>query len=196
MCQMYIRRHILRLKPTKLFTTRELLKYGKRAAVDQTLYRMVKEGFLKRVARGVFVRKLTKLPSIKQIARAKAEAFGRTIYKHANRILKKMRLLNGAKPPKGVFAVNAHSSSFMTMYGRVILKQIGPRKVRLCANKSGKMLYAFWHLGKDRCTELSVVDKTRRCNRAEKLELEKASALMPAWLNHLCQPLYRYRVLL
>lgn len=38
------------------FTTPELLKFGTRAAVDHSLSRLVKEGLLMRITRGVYVR--------------------------------------------------------------------------------------------------------------------------------------------
>jgi hypothetical protein len=55
-----IRQHILRLGRTEPFTTKDFLIYGTRASVDQTLSRMVKVGFIVRLAPGVFARESSK----------------------------------------------------------------------------------------------------------------------------------------
>ena len=55
-----IRQHILRLGRTETFTTKDFLIYGTRASVDQTLSRMVKVGFIVRLAPGVFARESSK----------------------------------------------------------------------------------------------------------------------------------------
>ncbi|HEY9682000.1 MAG TPA: hypothetical protein V6C86_10520 [Oculatellaceae cyanobacterium] len=51
-----IRQHITRLGRTEPFTTKDFLIYGNRASVDQTLSRLVKIGFIVRLAPGVFAR--------------------------------------------------------------------------------------------------------------------------------------------
>ncbi len=55
-----IRQHIQRLGRTEPFTTKEFLSYGTRSAIDQTLSRLVKSGFICRLAPGVFARELSK----------------------------------------------------------------------------------------------------------------------------------------
>src|SRR5438309_1180711 len=51
-----VTRFIARIGFDKLFTTRQLLLYGTRAAIDQALSRLVKAMHIARVARGVFIR--------------------------------------------------------------------------------------------------------------------------------------------
>ncbi len=50
MCTAAIREKISNIDIDVLFSTREFLSYGKRAAVDEALYRMVKNGDITRVA--------------------------------------------------------------------------------------------------------------------------------------------------
>jgi hypothetical protein len=50
MCTEFISRHINQLAPTEIFTTREVLMYGSRSAVDSTLGRMVASGHIHRLA--------------------------------------------------------------------------------------------------------------------------------------------------
>lgn len=74
-----VRRHVHRIPKDVIFTTRELLNYAKRNTVDKTLSEFVKVGYLIRLARGVFIKQGSKIPSIYKIASAKARAFGKEI---------------------------------------------------------------------------------------------------------------------
>lgn len=67
-----------------MFTTRELLRYGNRNAIDQVTYRLVKAGIIIRLAWGVFVRQEDytgeDLPGPMEVARVKARAFSREVF--------------------------------------------------------------------------------------------------------------------
>ena len=83
-CLSYIRRHVSNLLDGQIFTTRDCLKYGTRQNVDNALYRCVKERWIIRISRGVFTRYSSKFefPSFAEIARIKAEAFGKKLLAH------------------------------------------------------------------------------------------------------------------
>lgn len=74
-----VRRQIRRIPSDIIFTTRQLLNYSTRAIVDKTLSNLVKSGHIVRLARGVFIRDGSNIPSLYQIAYAKARAFGKEI---------------------------------------------------------------------------------------------------------------------
>jgi len=80
-----ITRYYRSLPAGKLFTTRECLGFGLRVNVDQALYRLVKEGFLRRIVRGMFVCSLTGKArySVAEIAALKASSFGKQIVEHS-----------------------------------------------------------------------------------------------------------------
>ena len=123
-----IHEHIMRLPPTKIFTTRELLPYGTRAAVDQTLYRMVKSGFLTRLALGVFIRDPSKNPTLEEIAVAKLTAYGKRLVTYAENTLSNLKICSAPSPKQNIekndstYAIDSHSSSFATVRGRVYLQ--------------------------------------------------------------------------
>jgi hypothetical protein len=190
MCTSTIKQHIRKLPATRLFTTRELLQYGKRSAVDQVLFRLVRQKQIVRVARGVFVRKIKYKPTLKKIAEVKAAAFGKKIYYHARNLLVDLKLVPRATKNCALFAVNAHSSSFATCRGRVELHGFGKRKLELCKTKLGNVLNSLWHLGENLCTEKIVARTINNIHTSERESLRRASALMPAWLHHLC--LFKY----
>lgn len=85
-CRALIRKHLSLLKPGEIFTTRDLLSYGRRSAVDKTLFLMVQAGYLTRLAFGVFVITHTSKSfyTVAEIVQRKALAFGKTIYTHAS----------------------------------------------------------------------------------------------------------------
>jgi hypothetical protein len=187
MCSGYIHLHIIRLPMTQIFTTRELLQYGTRAAVDQTLYRMVEAGFINRVARGVFIRDVSYSPPIEEIVEAKMAAWNKTIFTHAENLLAILNLAPKGPKDAHVVAVDGPSSSFETIAGRVELKAIGRRKVSLNQSKVGQIVYALWHLGRKSCAEQEIATATEGFSRSQREELRRATAMMPAWLNDLCR---------
>lgn len=85
-CRALIRKHLSLLKPGEIFTTRDLLSYGRRSAVDKTLVLMVQSGYLTRLAFGVFVITHTSKPfyTVAEIVERKALAFGKVLYIHGS----------------------------------------------------------------------------------------------------------------
>ncbi|MFY0104189.1 hypothetical protein ABTP95_20360, partial [Acinetobacter baumannii] len=75
-----IRRLISSIQLGELFTTRNCLSFGSRGSVDQSLYSLVKSGTIVRVVRGVFMRPGSDMPTALQLAKIKAESFGKRIY--------------------------------------------------------------------------------------------------------------------
>src|SRR3970040_2969818 len=80
-----IRSRIGRFRRGEPFTSRELLALGSRASVDQTLSRLVRQGVISRVSRGIYVKPkksaiLGEMPvPAARIAEAVARAEGTTL---------------------------------------------------------------------------------------------------------------------
>lgn len=74
----FVKRHIYNLPAGKIFSTGDLLKYGKRSNIDRIIHNLVREERIFRVARGLFVKHgaNTKMPTFAEIAEAKAAALG------------------------------------------------------------------------------------------------------------------------
>ena len=187
MCSGYIHLHIMRLPMTQIFTTRELLQYGTRGAVDQALYRMVESGFITRLARAVFVRDASFSPPVEEITEAKMKAWNKSIFTHADNLLATFQLTPKKHNDAHVVAVDGPSSSFQTVAGRVELRGIGKRRVGLNQSKVGQIVYALWHIGRNDCTEHEIQKATEKFSRQQRQELRRSTSLMPAWLNDLCR---------
>src|SRR5688572_12802285 len=91
-----ILRHINSLPAGEPFTTRDLVIYGTRSSVDQSVYRLVKTGIIRRLAWGVFVKPaLGQEPiAIERVALVKARAFGRKLFAHAADVALKLGLIS------------------------------------------------------------------------------------------------------
>jgi hypothetical protein len=190
MCTSYILNHIRNLPATQIFTTREVLIYGKRPAVDSALSRMIASGFITRLAQGVFIRDDSKEPTKADIVQAKLKAFQSYVGIHAANILHELSIFMFGN--ENTYAKYGSSSSFNTYKGRVYLKNICGRKMSLCQILAGRMAYALWYLGNgsEIILNKSIQMTAEKLNRRDKELFWMAGALMPAWLNDICQSFY------
>jgi len=178
-----IRRHIQRLPRGSLFTTRDMLGYGSRASVDQTMYRLVKRGEILRLARGVFMVEApdARLPSPVEVAMVKARSFARTILTHGRDIAQSLGIIaDGNAEP--TFTIDGRSSSFRYQDQVILLKGASPRKM-LDDGKAARAVRALWHIGRHRCDQRSVMLATASFGRNDRKELQALASLMPAWMN-------------
>lgn len=180
-----IKRHIHNLPDGALFTTRDLLGYGLRNAIDQTMYRLVKFRWCIRVARGVFQKaqgSSKKLIGAFEVARAKAQSFGKRIIDHAAQTAKRLGISNEASQ-SCTYATDGRSSSFKFGDITIKLKGTAPRKMKLGQGRLADSLQALWHLGKGACDTPTIIAATRLWNRPERDGLITVTSLLPGWLR-------------
>lgn len=180
-----IRRHIFRLPEGKLFTSRDLLGYAPRSTVDRTMYILVKKGIVVRVARGVFMRETADgwRPSIEEVVKVKAEAFGRTVHMHPKTAAKKMRLTE-VKDDNPRYWSSGASSSFIVGSVRVFLHVASRRKLNLADDLVGIFLKSLLFFGKreysdERRFKAQQMIMTREDRQILRLELLHT----PEWLR-------------
>jgi hypothetical protein len=180
----FILRHIYSLKEGQPFTTRDCLHFGFRAAVDITLFRLVKRGVIRRLARGVFVRdpkgrvKFTDF----EIAKIKAEAFGRKIAMHPAAIASELKLADDSfcEP---TFSIDGRTSKFRAGDRTIRSNECCPRKMRLDQSKIGHAMRALWQMGKQSVDARAIQQVALNFNRTEKEEFMSYLRWIPAWLN-------------
>jgi hypothetical protein len=178
----YIRRHINNLVGDKPFSIRDFLIYGPRNIVDQVFHRLIVEGCIVRVARGVYIKDASPLPSPLEVIQVKAAAFGRTIALHGSQAC--AQLIN--KPErisKFVFATNGATSSFRV--GRLVVRliRVSARKIQLADSPVGLTIRALWHLGKNACDREMAVLALRQFPCLDKKKLRLAGSIMPQWMR-------------
>jgi hypothetical protein len=179
----FIRRFVFSLPEGETFTTRDCLAYGFRAAVDRALSRLVKNGTIRRLARGVFARDPDGLRHYSdfQIARLKAEAFGRKIAKHPSMIAKELGI-SDEDNLEPVFSSDGPTTKFRAGDKVIHLKRSSARKMRLSNSKSGQAARALWHLGKRAVDAAVIMQAVLKFDRNDRLELKRNIRWMPAWL--------------
>ncbi len=190
-----IRTNLQKLPKGKPFTNSRFLKYGSHGAVDRALSRLVAEGRIKRLARGVFVRPQTNrfvgdvMPKISEVVEIIARNNHETIQVHGAEAARRFKL-STQMPLAPVYYTNASSRSITI--GKISVKMIhtsSQRRLQFAGKKTGLALSALWYLGKDHMNA-DVISKIKSGLSAEEFETLK-SADIPAWmataLNTFCQ---------
>ena len=76
-----IKRHIDKMKLNEMFTTRDMLNYGRRATIDCIMHNLVVTGEIIRLAWGLFVKAGSNVEELtpEMVASKKAQAFNKGI---------------------------------------------------------------------------------------------------------------------
>jgi len=163
-----------------------MLIYGPRSAIDQCLAGLVKKGLIIRLARGVFVREGSNLNQItvEDVARAKAEAFGKQLATWGGVLASRLGLApEGQQQRERIFCVSGSSSSFKFREVTVVFRKTCTRKMLLNASFAGQFLHALWHLGLGGVKALTAEQADRvSLNRPIKEEIRLKVGSVPAWL--------------
>jgi hypothetical protein len=183
-CHRNIIAFVERLPVDSWFATRQVLEFGSREAVDQSLYRLVKCGFLLRIARGVFTLRddQPKIFEPLAVAAFKASVFDKSIAVQGLDIARKLGLASLASV-EPTFCVHGVSSSFQSIATKICLKNFSARKIVLGDSPLGQVIRALWFLGKDRCDVHAVQSAMRMLNDDEIKKLTNSAQLMPGWLT-------------
>ena len=190
-----IRRFVNALPDNQLFSTRDLLSFGTRTAIDNKLSRMVKSQQIFRVARGLFIKCTLALEeiSLMDIAKAKAAAFGKSIATRGTEALLMLRLRGLSEADltqrclqdgAADFCVSGSSSEFMTVKGVVRFWQTSARKMKFLDAKDGLVIRGLWSLGKDYAEDWTQIVRVAISNldHNQNSLLRLSVSLMPDWL--------------
>jgi hypothetical protein len=202
-----IRRYLHFLGEGKIFTTRDCLIFGMRAAVDQALYQMVKTGRIRRLARGVFANTddLRIIFTELEIVRAKAHAFGRKIIE--DHVTTDIRVNCGSPSINTsvrtevsedgtlirTYPVEGHSSSFRIGGTTIKFKKTGQRKFELNKTKAGRAAKSVWNMGSKEIDGVALQDAVLHFDRFDYVDMRFNIRWMPAWLSDQikCRPWHK-----
>lgn len=178
-----LRRDINARKENEIFTTRDMLHHGHRGAIDVALSTMVKQGVIRRLARGVFVKATCRIiftPA--EIAVTKAKAFGKRIL--CNNHEETVSHLRPAKQPNTeVFVVEGHSSSFQYGKWRIVMKRAFARKFALGDTLAGTTLRLLWEKREAACNEKVIASARRSLGGQSRFDVRSLLRLLPEWLH-------------
>ena len=165
------------------FSTQQVLNLGTREAIDQCLYRLVKCGYLTRIAWGLFTLG-TNEQNFEPLAVAdfKAQIFKKKVAIHGLEIARQLGLVDAAQDQK-LFSVHGVSSAFQSMKREISLKSYSPRKIALGDSPIGEVISALWFLGEQNCDHSAVTRAISTLNNKEVQELAQSAHRMPGWLT-------------
>lgn len=182
----FVRRFVFGLKKGQIFTTKDVLRFGTRKAVDCALNRLVKKGHIIRLTSGVFLHgdEMTKLPSAMEVAVIKAKAFGKKVTIHGNDAAQQLQLMQTSDDEDSLnLWIDGSSSSFKYGNVKINFQSVCKRKMRL-AKKGGPglSLAALWHIGKRKVTRAEI-QRSLPNNSLERAKLKTKLENVPQWLS-------------
>ncbi|MDP3508729.1 MAG: DUF6088 family protein [Candidatus Melainabacteria bacterium] len=182
-CHGEILKFISSLPSGAWFATRQVLNLGTREAIDQCLYRLVKSGYLTRIAWGLFTLRTNEQNfEPHSVAMFKAEVFQKKVAIHGLDIARKIGLVAAAQD-RQLFSVYGVSSAFQSVKREISLKSCSPRKVALGDSPIGEIISALWFVGEKNCDNSAVTRALGTLTHEDVRELAQSAHRMPGWLT-------------
>lgn len=177
---------------------RELLVCGSRDAVDQALFRMVRQGVLVRVSRGVYARPARhpvfgEIPiTVGDIVRAYSESLGCKVQVAGDAAINMLGL--STQVPVGVHFYTDGGTRHIKRGKQTIFFQHVNAKVMVCAGTEGAaVLSAMYSLGKARVNEEFVQALSNALTLPMKSSLAPALPKMIGWMRKILTPLVTHQ---
>jgi hypothetical protein len=180
-----IRKRLLQIRRGEPFTNTRFFKLGSRASVDKTLSRLVHDGVLTRITRGVFVRPKENrfigdvMPDVSKIVEVIAKDHGETLQVHGAEAARRFKLSTQV-PTIPVYYTNGPTREIKIGNLIVKLRHASNRKLLLAGKRPGLALSALWYLGKNNVNP-NVINTIRLGLTAEEFEALK-NADIPVWM--------------
>lgn len=175
-----------------VFVPADFLEIGSREAVDVALHRLVRQGTIRRLARGVydFPKEHPVLgplaPSAEDIARALAGR-DRTRIQPAGAYAANALGLSEQVPAKAVFLTDGPARTVKIGPTTIQLRRTTPRNMEAAGRFSGLLIQALRELGQEHVTQQRRDHLKRTIPAAKRRELLKDLRLAPAWMH----PIFR-----
>lgn len=152
-----------------VFSSADFLSAGTRAAVDQALFRLMKDGTIARVARGLYAaagQRVDAQTVASALARKTGERVSLAPIEKASDVL--------VVPTSGL------SRTLKAAGHTVQFRRMSQRKIQLAASPKGQVLLELWTRGMKNLTTLEIQRATGDWTEGE---IDNYLALIPAWLR-------------
>jgi len=169
------------------FAISELAPLGTRTAVDQAVSRLVKQGTLTRVTRGVYIRpRISPLvgqvpPSAEAVVSTIAKSGGHAVGPHGAEAARRLGLTNQV-PMVPTFLTTGRSRELNLGALTVRMRHVAPRRLALAERPAGVALTALTYMGPNEVTDDVITQVVERLPRHES-ELLARSRQVPKWLR-------------
>jgi hypothetical protein len=187
-----VRKRIRTRKPGWVFTPREFVRFGTRAAIDQALSRLQRRGEIRRLARGVYElprihpRIGTLAPSPESVAQAVAARTHSHILVSGAKALNLLGLSTQV-PVQSLYLTEGPSRTVKIGNQTVTLKHVAPSKMLGADTEAGIVLQAVRSYGQKRMHEIPVEALAGKLPRAVKSAVKRLAPAAPAWTHPVLQ---------
>lgn len=172
----------------KVFTPKDFLDVGSRDGVDQALSRLVKDGSIQRLGRGLYYYPRTNprlripvSPDTDEIADAIARQTGSRIAPSGATAVNRMGLSTQV-PAKPVYLTDGRSKQVRVGDMVFVVKHVSPKELPLGSRTSATVLQALRYLGKDG-VDANVVSKIRKAlSPKDRVQLLKDARYTTDWM--------------
>lgn len=177
------------------FPSSALRQFASTENIRQILNRLVKEGELKRVARGVFVKPQhvlnvgETLPSAVVVAEALAKSTGETIAIHGAEAARQLQLTTQV-PMQLVFYTSGNTRTLKIANRTVRLRHVNPNRLIGAGTVGGLVISALRYLGRENVTVETIKIMKSHISPAEFQMTISLINHMPAWMADM---FYRYQ---
>ena len=166
-------------------TARELLHLGTRAAVDQVLCRLAKEGTLMRVGRGIYVQPVAsrfgaRPPAPQKVVEALAQKRGETVAVHGAAAANTLGLTTQV-PVRGVYLTSGPSRRLKFGAQTVEMRHAPHWQLVLPNRRAGEVVRTLAWMGESRCKE-AIQELRKTVPQAVWSELAHVRSQLPNWL--------------
>jgi len=169
------------------FTPAIFLEFGTRAAVDQALARLAREGAITRVARGVYAKPRTSprlgalpIPASK-IAEAIVRSRGYPLQISGAEALNRLGLSTQV-PVQQIYLTEGPARKIKLGKQVLQLKRVGPKAMAGAGTPAGTVISALRYLGKEGVTNEVMEKLERTLPEKVKLELKSHAPNVPSWM--------------
>ena len=180
-----------------VYISKDFLDLGSRAAVDQALCRMVKDGTIRRIGRGIFDYPRTNprlgielSPDPDQVARAVARGRGGH-FQPSGAVAANDLGLTTQVPGNTVYLSDTSSGKIRLGKQTLTIKHVAPKRLATGDKVLGPVLQALYFIGKDGLTDevVSRLRSTLSDKDRKKLLIESRYAV--GWLSEAAQKVAR-----
>ncbi len=177
--------HVAGLPEGVPVSAKELLHLGSRAAVDQTLSRLVQRKRLLRADRGFYVRPIEtrfgkRPPSVEHVVQSLADSKGEVIASHGAAAANALGLTTQV-PVRAVFLTSGRSRRLMMGEQAIELRHAPGWQLTMAGRPAGEVIRALAWLGEAHAGE-ALRTLRRRLTAATLEEIAGARPRLPTWL--------------
>ncbi len=166
----------------------DFLGLGSRQGVDFVLHRLVKQGVLRRLARGLYdfpkshPQLGTLSPSVDAIAKALAGR-DRLRIQPAGAYAANLLHLSEQVPAKAVFLTDGPSRRLKVGANEIVFRRTTPRAMAAAGRMSGLVIQGLKHLGQPYVTMERIAPLRKLLSENDRKQLEQDITLAPAWMH-------------